>query len=234
MVNGKTVKNRFANCENQGNIAIIQEDSKKVPGYSDRYCPDDSSTGGWLKFQFKDPYTTVELSSLLDIDDNKEPMIRVQFHNGVQWVWKEYETEATGDDGLYFQPILMDRVKKFQVRYYGSGSLASIKYSLCPSGQSVNLPAASEYLGCWRDANDRAMSQNPSNSIQGVQACRQRCRDDGYKYAGLQYKKQCFCGNSYTKHHQLDESECDTECDNTPGEICGGSWALSVYAANDF
>jgi len=28
---------------------------------------------------------------------------------------------------------------------------------------------------------------------------------------------------------QLDESSCYTPCNANPGEICGGSWANSVY-----
>merc|ERR1712048_1229307 len=45
------------------------------------------------------------------------------------------------------------------------------------------------------------------------------------RYAGTQFYKQCFCGNSFGKYGK---AKCSTKCPGNKG-ICGGGWANSVY-----
>jgi hypothetical protein len=40
--------------------------------------------------------------------------------------------------------------------------------------------------------------------------------------------QHCFCGNSYGKYGQA--ANCDMKCSGNAGEICGGSFANSVYS----
>ena len=50
----------------------------------------------------------------------------------------------------------------------------------------------------------------------------------GYKYAGLQYSHQCWCGNSgYYIYGQT--VGCDETCPGNRQQICGGSLYNSVY-----
>jgi len=91
-------------------------------------------------------------------------------------------------------------------------------------GPTVFVP---QYLGCWRDANDRAMELSVGNGY-GIYSCVGHCRGKGYAYAGVQWHDQCQCGNSYNKHGQTGESECNTACIVGSG-MCGGSWRISVY-----
>ena len=50
----------------------------------------------------------------------------------------------------------------------------------------------------------------------------------GYKYAGLQYTVQCWCGNSsYSKYGQT--VKCDKTCPRNSEQICGGNLYNSVY-----
>ena len=49
----------------------------------------------------------------------------------------------------------------------------------------------------------------------------------GYKYAGTQYSKECFCGDSYDKYGPADN--CDMACSGDASQTCGGTWALQVY-----
>ena len=48
-----------------------------------------------------------------------------------------------------------------------------------------------------------------------------------FLFAGVQNKRECYCGNWYYKHGKADN--CDLQCDGDPNEICGGRWANSVY-----
>jgi len=115
----------YENCTPQGNVLIIQE--------SDKSCPDDSGGGGDIIFQFKHP-TEVESASLLDVDDNeKTPKILVTFEddNG-ETQETEFVTVGTGDNGLYTQPIGLEKVSQVIVRFDGSGSVANLLYRFCP------------------------------------------------------------------------------------------------------
>jgi len=49
----------------------------------------------------------------------------------------------------------------------------------------------------------------------------------GYRYAGTQQSVYCFCGNKYDTYGAA--NTCNTNCKGNPNQICGGSWANSVY-----
>jgi len=54
---------------------------------------------------------------------------------------------------------------------------------------------------------------------------------DGYRYAGVEYGTQCFCGDSLAEgvRGSADTAECQMQCAGDSSEYCGGSDALSVY-----
>ena len=90
------------------------------------------------------------------------------------------------------------------------------------------------YLGCYKDQGDpigtsgRDISGyvfNDSNMT--TDRCISECRSRGFSYAGTQYGKWCFCGNSYGKSGSA--SNCNMHCSGNSSETCGGSWANSVY-----
>ena len=49
----------------------------------------------------------------------------------------------------------------------------------------------------------------------------------GFMYAGTQYSRECYCGNTYDKHGPADN--CNSPCASDTSQTCGGSWALTVY-----
>ena len=114
--------NRYRNCDPLGNVLVIQESNKS--------CPDDNVSGGWIIFDFKHA-STVQMAALLDVDEGNTPDIDITYGDGT--TAPTIHTEATGENGLLFQPILLDNVKQFKIRYYGSGSISEITYSNCPS-----------------------------------------------------------------------------------------------------
>jgi hypothetical protein len=120
------VLNPFRNCDSLGNILIIQE--------SDKSCPDDTGSGGWLQLDFRDP-SFVEASSLLDVDEGSTPDIDITLGDGS--LIEMHDTPGTGENGLLFQPIQLDQVKQIKIHYYGSGSINALTYRLCPPGANV-------------------------------------------------------------------------------------------------
>jgi hypothetical protein len=116
--------NPYANCEPLGLVSIIQE--------SDVSCPDDTGKGGFITFTFRHPVELV-LTSLLDIDEGKTtPKLFVTREGGTPTT---FETEETGENGLYpldIDPDVYTDVTMVDVKYWGSGSINSLKYRYCP------------------------------------------------------------------------------------------------------
>src|SRR5690348_8580350 len=56
-----------------------------------------------------------------------------------------------------------------------------------------------------------------------------------YKYFGLQYGMECWCGNSYGKYGKIDpegttpQTGCNSICSGDPSLKCGGENLNSVY-----
>ena len=49
-----------------------------------------------------------------------------------------------------------------------------------------------------------------------------------YPFAGLQYARECFCGYDFKRLGRA--NNCNMKCTGNNQQICGGGWALSVYA----
>ncbi len=89
-------------------------------------------------------------------------------------------------------------------------------------------PAGTQYLGCFKDTEDRDFKEFTQwNGNQTLESCTTVCKQKGFKYAALQYGIYCYCGNAYGKYGKA--TNCDVKCGGNSNEICGGSWANSVY-----
>ena len=93
-----------------------------------------------------------------------------------------------------------------------------------------------QYMGCYKDnCDNRKMVGMPGDRF-SVTGCIRRCREEGYRFAGLQWYSQCYCGNAEDYLYYEDvEAVCDRPCTehgriNAENMICGGSCANSVYA----
>lgn len=111
------------------------------------------------------------------------------------------------------------------------GQQASVLLSL-KAADIVILPdtVVATYLGCYVDTATRVLNGYTfvSTTAMTNQLCQQTCKSHGFKYAGTEYANQCFCGNTAPTQSAASQ-ECGTSCSGAPGEICGGTWRLSVY-----
>lgn len=89
------------------------------------------------------------------------------------------------------------------------------------------------YVGCYGDGEERDLPYRLDGDIGGVVECLEGCGQLGFKYAGLQFRSECFCGNDFGTYGRFDPDHnyCNTYCSNSPDEICGGRWFQSVYLA---
>ena len=88
------------------------------------------------------------------------------------------------------------------------------------------------YAGCMTDdpANRTLARRVESGPILSSRICNRACQLAGLTFSGLEFGKECWCGNSvnsaatYANHF-----DCRMRCEGTPGEICGGVNRMDVY-----
>ena len=56
----------------------------------------------------------------------------------------------------------------------------------------------------------------------------------GFKFAGLQYGKQCFCGDSFGKYKSKPDADCEQQtCPGDSNQYCGGLLRNAVYGTGN-
>ncbi|XP_074661421.1 plasminogen-like [Tubulanus polymorphus] len=97
---------------------------------------------------------------------------------------------------------------------------------ICPDGPN--------YIGCFKDSRSRDLTTYATkNTKMTSEMCIAICKKLGFKYAGLQFRWHCLCGNRVGKYGQRPDSECNVNCPGNAHEKCGGFWRNSVYATSD-
>ncbi|KAH7328528.1 WSC domain-containing protein [Stachybotrys elegans] len=86
------------------------------------------------------------------------------------------------------------------------------------------------YSGCYKDGSPAALEYSApgGNKNMTIEKCVAECKGNGFRYAGLKYYGNCYCGST-VKSSTLDESLCKLPCDGDKSQTCGGNGALSVY-----
>ncbi|KAJ9116456.1 hypothetical protein QFC22_004898 [Naganishia vaughanmartiniae] len=101
--------------------------------------------------------------------------------------------------------------------------------------RTVSFPPNWAAQGCFQDNNDRVLPYQAwsGNSATTVESCSAQCASSGYSIAGVEYGTECYCGNSFVGGAvEIDSSNCNFVCPgNMQGEMCGGSWSLSVASS---
>ncbi|XP_060586279.1 xylosyltransferase oxt-like [Ruditapes philippinarum] len=84
------------------------------------------------------------------------------------------------------------------------------------------------YIGCFRDFQYRILDgdRRISNTNSGDE-CIRFCRSNGYRYAGTEFRNECYCG--YQIQLKIPTKACTFTCAGNKNEICGGDWSISVY-----
>ncbi|CAC5410676.1 unnamed protein product [Mytilus coruscus] len=88
----------------------------------------------------------------------------------------------------------------------------------------------SGYIGCYRDDSTRILPKAVlKDKGMTVQKCQQFCGKKGFKFAGVEYGYECFCGNVLRKCRKRKESDCKMPCSGNKRQTCGGPWRISIY-----
>jgi hypothetical protein len=92
------------------------------------------------------------------------------------------------------------------------------------------------YVGCANDAmGGRLLSAASSaGDDMTVDKCIAACKEGGYKYAGLEWARECFCGDDVPADRMPSAANwggCDTPCAGDAAQVCGGTGKLALYEA---
>ncbi|MCJ1417082.1 hypothetical protein MMC32_003421 [Xylographa parallela] len=67
-----------------------------------------------------------------------------------------------------------------------------------------------------------------------VELCTSSCKANGFRYAGLEYYGECFCGDAVNGPPAGSESDCSFACTGDKSEVCGGFDYVSIYQDTTF
>ncbi|XP_041483685.1 cell wall integrity and stress response component 3-like isoform X1 [Lytechinus variegatus] len=90
------------------------------------------------------------------------------------------------------------------------------------------------YIGCFGDSFERIFQGASLIDTVGmtIDVCLEFCRNQSFKYAGLEYASECYCADAdtqYDVHGTYDDSECQYICMGNTLERCGGLGRISVF-----
>ncbi|KAI9890524.1 MAG: hypothetical protein M1814_003863 [Vezdaea aestivalis] len=132
-------------------------------------------------------------------------------------------------------------VYKVGGNYTPPSSTSSASASSTPSSVPSGAPTINRgvkpysYLGCYREPNGaRALTvPGPASDTLTIASCLAACNANGYQYAGAEYGRECFCGNTLNAGALVQtDASCDMTCAGNKTEYCGSSNLLSLYKAN--
>ena len=93
------------------------------------------------------------------------------------------------------------------------------------SGKLIETPYT--YVGCFRDTGNRDLPEYKGyNQNNTPDECSKKCAKS--KYFGVQWRGECWCGDSDRKYEQ-NEGGCDLPCTGNSKLKCGAGWHNSVY-----
>jgi hypothetical protein len=97
----------------------------------------------------------------------------------------------------------------------------------------VSVPGWTD-RGCYSEASSgRALSDYTfAGSDMTIPKCLAECGKRGLRYGGLEYARECFCGNTLAAGSVPASSGCSMACAGDKLSMCGGPSRLNMYEAN--
>ncbi|KAM7205858.1 hypothetical protein V8F33_000688 [Rhypophila sp. PSN 637] len=109
-------------------------------------------------------------------------------------------------------------------------------------GSAAEPPAITPYFnppltgptdhGCYTEGyNVRALAGAFHwSSAMTVEGCTSFCQNSGFKWAGVEYSSECYCGSALGNGSVAAAAgDCSMACSGDATEICGGGNRLNVY-----
>ncbi len=123
-----------------------------------------------------------------------------------------------------------------QIPTSSSSSKSSSSVASAPTGPIVVQTVANyKYLGCYTESvGVRALSPGATAAdTMTVESCYTYCSALGYTYFGLEYARECYCGNAIaTGATPAPAGDCSLVCMGNKYEYCGAGNRLTMYIKN--
>ncbi|KAM0253586.1 hypothetical protein ACHAQJ_007214 [Trichoderma viride] len=122
---------------------------------------------------------------------------------------------------------------------YGSGSSGTATSSGSQPAQTGSCPAQPalvgkyNWYGCYTEGTSARALASTTYSDDGMtlESCATFCAS--YTYFGVEYSRECYCGNSFSAGSKLTtSSDCSMTCAGNDCDFCGAGSRLSVYSRN--
>lgn len=141
---------------------------------------------------------------------------------GEGWVSSQDYTGSIASVSIYWSAIDADAV--------------TCQYNKLSSSLAVCTEPEDMGWGAWYSTfNPRDLSGDGPLDMAtdgNGQATPARCMDfcAGFQYFGLQWGRECYCGDEYGTFGQAEsEDECNRPCAGDASTMCGGGWRNSIY-----
>ncbi|KAH9987839.1 WSC domain-containing protein [Xylariaceae sp. FL0662B] len=89
------------------------------------------------------------------------------------------------------------------------------------------------YVGCYTDggSDGRTLSKDSySSDTMTVDSCASYCQGKNYALFGVEYGRECYCGNSPKTSAVLSsENDCAMTCKGNSTQVCGGGSRISIW-----
>jgi hypothetical protein len=166
---------------------------------------------------------------------NPAKCFKMAMDAGYQYVGMQYRGECWGGNSMGRHGKRPDsecnmRCKYDNSRMCGAGWRNNI-FKLVKTEVTITYKAifGETREGCFKDSGNRDLPNLLRAGYGSPRNCFQKAMDAGYKYAGLQYRGECWAGNSFGKYGKRPESECNMKCRNDNSRTCGAGWRNEVF-----
>ena len=113
----------------------------------------------------------------------------------------------------------------------GAGFRLNVFYNeLLDNTYTNSGPPGTSRIGCLvDDVYARALSVfQASEDDMTVAGCTSSCTAAGHTLAGVEFGRECFCGDSIDNNATTTEEGCDMTCTGNKTEFCGGADRLDL------
>ncbi|KAF9051932.1 WSC domain-containing protein [Panaeolus papilionaceus] len=103
-------------------------------------------------------------------------------------------------------------------------------------GATIKDPVGAwEAKGCFQDSvQNRVLGfRFDVDGTNDAESCTAQCHNKGYKFAGMEYGTECWCGNALAYEIPKPAAECSFVCPGDSTELCGAGDRIVIYEDTD-
>jgi hypothetical protein len=119
------------------------------------------------------------------------------------------------------------------IQLYQNPSLAPVA-APAPVAPPVIVINGFSSSGCIQEVSGRALTGlRVDYTDMTIDKCTAACAQAGFKFAGVEYGQECYCGNTLVNGASLSSTsgQCYMDCPGDASMKCGGPNAIQLYAA---